>query len=495
MATLQQLHRLVHSLNKNEKKNLSLLISALSGKARQRYSESLQIIKAQKTYDASTLKEKLKQHVNGMNLSEANTNLYQFICQSLIVYNRSAAGNLGLLKDITLLETLIMKGHYDAAQSILPSILSRAKKGNSHGMLHRAQELQSLLFINNQADLLNYDKRLQFIEQRLADAHDYVRHMEVTLLNTSFYKVVKQQGEPRSAKDLSSYEQLRNFPAWHMPLDKVPQQSFHMLAPLRLAIMIVLDGEKAALTGCKQALEFHRSRNKLADHVSTEFALLDVFTICAIYLDDVKEMRAAVKQLQALMPHITQITMRQRVVMKMVMAELSAFLHEKQYEKGIQRYHYWNTASQKQQWNNSPLAFYAYMLGARLYYMQGDANKALDQLLQIGDAEKHMRPHTIIAMRFLSLLCHYRMGDYQYLRHAAKAMQRLLQRMDKLYAPEKAMLRFVKRCEHPDQLRAELQKLSDAFALLEQDRFHKPFFEFGDYREWLRKELNGRRKL
>ncbi|MBP6730906.1 MAG: hypothetical protein KA149_02540, partial [Chitinophagales bacterium] len=104
MATLKEVHTLVHALDKAEKKNLSILIEAMGGKGRQRYAKSLRIFNQQKEFDATVLKQKLSVGLAGMSLTEANDYFFGFICKLLTSNLMPRAGNLGLLKDLTLVE-------------------------------------------------------------------------------------------------------------------------------------------------------------------------------------------------------------------------------------------------------------------------------------------------------------------------------------------------------------------------------------------------------
>ena len=110
MASLKELHDLIHKLDKNEKKYLSMMIEGISGKAKSRYANSLRQINAQKVFDADRLKSKLSGDLSGMNLSEANSNLYQFICRSLVSYHNTTSENMEAQKNLLLVEILINKG-------------------------------------------------------------------------------------------------------------------------------------------------------------------------------------------------------------------------------------------------------------------------------------------------------------------------------------------------------------------------------------------------
>ena len=83
MAALKELHELVHALDKNEKKYITMMIDSLGGKARERYAKAFKTINEQKEFDADKLKDKLSIGVSGMSLTEANNYVYDFICKNI----------------------------------------------------------------------------------------------------------------------------------------------------------------------------------------------------------------------------------------------------------------------------------------------------------------------------------------------------------------------------------------------------------------------------
>ena len=72
MATLQDLHQLVHALDKYEKIQISTNIKALGRKSKDSYMNDYQYIVKQKEYDKTKLKEGLLKIEKRKNLSESN---------------------------------------------------------------------------------------------------------------------------------------------------------------------------------------------------------------------------------------------------------------------------------------------------------------------------------------------------------------------------------------------------------------------------------------
>ena len=489
MASLQQLHQLVHSLDKNEKRNLSLVIESIGGKARDRYMVSFRILNEQKEFDADKLKAKLSGHVKGMNLSEANTNFYSFICKTIGNYNIQAPGNVGLLKELTLVETLISKGLYEHAEDLLQPLLEKLNQGNSFGLLSRGQELQSILSATIDRLRLDFDKRLSFMDERIKTAENHRQYLDVMRLNIRLTSTAQLIGDPRQESHKKLYEEMFNSPVFQLSISKVSHQVFIMYVPLRTDIIRLAEGNKAAIVECLSALNEFKKRFNLRDHYTAAFYILDNLVSDYVREKDAEGILQSLTELESLLPFARHKAVHQKIVAKIMFAELAHSIIIKNYAGGVSHLDKWMAEDKQAQWNGAPLDYINYLLSARLHYLNNNPGKALDYLILLQDKEKRMRASMQICYRFLFLLCHYKLRNFQFLEYATLSLQKNLSKLDKLYGPEKALLQFLKRCSDFDKVKNELQKLSVTFNQFEQDPYNKPFFEFGDYNEWLIMEM------
>ncbi len=489
MASLKQLHELVHSLDKNEKKHLSIMVDAVGGKARARYARALRVLNTYEDFDADKLKQKLSEDLSGMNLSEANSNLYAFICRALTSQNTTATGNLGLLKELILVETLISKGLYDHAEAQLKPVMERLKSGNSFGLLSRGLELQSILSANLPATKFDYDGRIELMDERVKKAKEHLEYLDVMRLNIRLTAAAQKVGDPRQESHKKLYEDMYKSPVCQLSMSAVSLQTFTMYGPLRTDILRLAEGNQAAIKECLLALQEFHKRFQLRDHYTSAFYLLDNLASDYVREKDAEGIAYAVGELKKLLPFAKQVGVLQKIEAKIVFSELSRFIIVKDYTAGVSYLNHCMLQKNKATWSEAPLAYMNYLWGARLHYLNNDPNAALDYLVQLQDNEKSMRASMYIGYRFLFLLCHYKLRNFQFLHYATSSIYKNLKKLDKLYLPEKALLKFVQDSSDFDKVKTELRKLYTTFCELETDPYNKPFFEFGDYIEWLKMEL------
>lgn len=465
------------------------MVDAIGGKARNRYAKALRVLNAYEYFDADKLKQKLSEDLSGMNLSEANSNLYAFICRALTSQNISASGNLGLLKELILVETLISKGLYEHAEAQLKPVMERLKNGNSFGLLSRGLELQSILSATLPATKFDYDGRIELMDERVKKAKEHLEYLDVMRLNIRLTAAAQKVGDPRQPAHKKLYEDMYNSPVCKLSMSEVSPQTFTMYGPLRTDIWRLAEGNKAAIKECLLALEEFHKRFELRDHYTSAFYLLDNLASDYVREKNAEGITYAVAELKKLLPFAKQVGVNQKIEAKIVFSELSAFIITKNYSAGVNYLNQCMLENNKAKWSEAPLAYINYLWAARLHYLNNNPNGALDYLLQLQDNEKNMRASMFIGYRFLFLLCHYKLRNFQFLHYATSSIYKNLKKLDKLYAPEKALLKFVQDGSDYDKVKSEMRKLYTTFCELENDPFNKPFFEFGDYIEWLKMEL------
>lgn len=489
MATLKQVYDLVHSLDKNEKKNLSILIDALGGKARQRYANSLRIFNDQKEFDAEKLKKKLSADVSGMSLTEANDYFFSFVCKALQSHSSSTSGNLGLVKDLLLVETLISKGLFDSAERQLTPLLNKLETGNSFGLLSRGLELQSIIIASNPSTSRDFEKRMSTLQKRKQVVAEQMQYVELLQIIQQINVLVAKTGDPRTRQQLAEYAKLYTHPLFQLKYVEVSRQSFPLFAPTKIDMVNVLQGPDAAIKEGMIALSEFKKKFDVKHHYVAAFYLLDSILSDCFRAGNHTLMLPLIEELKILVPHVQQRAVLLKVYAKIMLSELAYFAETKKYASGVQCFENWMQADKQMLWVSSPLDYMNYLLGARLYYMNNQPEKALDYLNLLQGREKDFKPTALLGYKFLFLLCYYQTENTSLVYSTAASIYKNLLKQEKLYAPERAVLRFAKSSGSIEKMRKNIRGLYETLSALQNDPLHAPFFLFADYVEWLEKEL------
>jgi hypothetical protein len=489
MATLKELHDLIHSLDKNEKRHISLLIEALGGKARDRYAETFSIFNKQKEFNADKLKQKLEGQVSGMSLTEANNYVYDFICKAILGY--LPGSTLGYTNQLYLAEIFINKKLLTPAHKLLQDLMLELEEKGTHAQLLRAYELQAHINLQHPKLISDYNFRDKFFENRTKLIDNIQQNISLAYLMHRFYKAVKEVGQPRTKEQLKIFEKMWQHPVLQVDVSQIEPRSVALYYVLKLTLASALYKE-GIYESCKLAVYDFQKRFASKKLAHAEANVLDILVTHMITKPEIEhsELMWAKKRVLELLPDIPQKAVRQQRYAKIVMAELSYYLNNKQYKKGIAYYEQMQTAKEKDKWGGAILNFAIPWLGARLYYLDKNPDKALDCLLSIQEQEKTMRPNVLIEYKFLAILCHYKLENHTLVTSAADSLHKFLRKQETLYDPEKAVLKFIKSSGSIQKMKSNMQELYNTLLKLNTNVLHRPFFQFGDYLTWLKAELD-----
>lgn len=495
MATLKQLYYLIHSLNKKEKINLNLAIKGTAGKARDRYLTSVEIINRTKVYNAEKLKKKLGDNVVGMNLSEANSNLYNFICRSLLSFSDNLPPNLGLLRQLAVAEMLIGKRQVEAATDLLEDTIHTAEDSRNYQVLHGALVSWQQLDILDPKRQQDFNGRITLLEKRITLLKENADYLEYRKLAVTFFNLVKKIGSPRTIAQQQEYEKLLREPilSGTKNVEAAPLLIQYEYFDLRSMLLSACNRLDEAYAVCCRAIEvMEEPFRKHKRYDSLQNLMLTRLTY-SLELEDVEKVNTALEALGGIKHLLTNKSRIATLSEKVLYAKLFTCLKTQQYKDGIKIFEEHLTDSRLSDWQKSPLAYVDYLMVARLYFLAGDPDNALNYLLKIQDKEKVMRPSFLITYKFLSLLCHYRLKNYVYLSNATSALYKSLSKMERIYEPEKALLQFLKSAGDYNKWQKGMQKLHAKFAELQATPFNKAFFTYGDYDKWLKVEMAKKR--
>lgn len=488
MASLKQLHELLHSLDKQEKKHLSVMVQAIGGKARARYAQAIKIINAQKEFDTDALKKKLSSHVSGMNLSEANNNLYEFVCRALTTYQSGSATTYA--NQLKLVEFFLQKKLFESAHKVLQKVIPSLEDNASIATLLRAHELQEVLTINYAPVNNDYNFRVKFFEQRLKAADMNRQNIDYLFLLFRYFELVKKIGEPRTAAQAKLYEEIWNDPRVHVPVESIYNRTLKIFYSLRGGLMIVLNMPDV---NEKIRNQLHHFRTKVTGTIGAmgEMALISSLLWSMLRQSKInwQELQEIKKQTNEIKRNVPLVSIHERAKAQLITLELAYYIRESKFTEGIRHFENCMQPEERNQWKDALQSYEIPYAGARLYYLNNDPNKALDYLLAIQSQEKIMRTPFLISYRFLFLLCYYKLNNHSLVTSTADSIYKSLLKQEKLYAPEKALLRFVKSSGTIQKMKDNMKALHQTYLDLSKDPLNLSFFLYGDYLEWLKMEL------
>ena len=485
MARLLDLHQLIHSINKSEKRHVTQCIQAFGGKAKERYLRALKALNNNKDFDEKSLKAALSEGTAGMNLSEANSNLYEFVLNALMAYKKSGVNDYA--KKLLQIEFLLKNKMYERAHLDLVKLMPKLEELDSYALLQRAHELEEIITIQYAPVNRDYNFRQGFFESRLETADKTKLNLEFLNLKFNFFHLAKTIGTPRNINQFNKYRDLWKMPILQIPREKISNRSLHSYYQIKGALMSVIQLPNAELEIRKQIADYTtRLKGKKASKGTYDILDILISLISTKEKIDFEDVKMIAKRFKILSQELENPNYALLMANKVVMLYILYFLKEKKYEEGISYFEEQIRPSNLKKWGSAPLAYNVYIFSATIHFLNGKTEESLQILLDIQDQEKKMRPTYLINYQFLKLLCHYKLGHHEYLESATRSLQRTLYKNDVLYSPERALLHFLSHGNNIDRLAQNFKKLHSSFIKLKDNKHHRIFFDQGSYLELIK---------
>jgi len=131
---------------------------------------------------------------------------------------------------------------------------------------------------------------------------------------------------------------------------------------------------------------------------------------------------------------------------------------------------------------------------AFLQFAHGDLNAATDFLLTILNQKVgYLREDIQCYARLLQIMCHFEMGDHEFLDYLITSTQRFIQKMNELDKLQLTILRFFRSIikKLPSEHHAAYIDFRDELKELSKDKFEKRAFLYLDVLCWVESKING----
>lgn len=482
MASFSEIYDLVQSLSKSEKKHVSLMIEALGGKAKLRYKNAFKIISEANEYDEDNLRKKLGVNKGKMNLSEANNNLYEFIKKSVLSLQYSDKNHLH--SQLVFIDFLISRNQFKTAYKWMQKLLPQLNEAASPAVQLRAYELLEEINISYQP-LYDVNYLAQFVEDYELSVQYVTEHFELYKLSKNFFSYYRSTGAPRTAEQLAVYNKFYENPILQKADADYNPKNFKNLFWLRAACMYVL--RKAEIIDyLKDKIEILRKMGSGQRYYNAETGLYDILITCFAEQEpiDFKNVQFIKKRIESLENQTYYKQKLSSLRCKVLVLELTYFINSKKYDEGLAHFKNSLKEEEKEKWHGSVMHFVVYTLAAGLYFNIGDYSSCIDMLNIVNENKKLQANDFQIHLIFLSLICHYMLKNHSVVESQIQSLRRFLLKKEKLYAPEKLLLKFIKNANNPNKTE-EMRKLQAGFIKMKNDPLHHPFFQGVDYISWL----------
>ena len=485
MASIKELYELCHSMDKAEKRFITMYINGLAGKSKENYLVQLENVWQSKTYDEDELKLRMK-NISTKRISEFNSNLFEFISKGLMLYYSDKSESINLSKDAMLSEIYLQKGLYVSSEKVITRAIEK-NSGYSHDEI--LVHFQKLRYKLGMKQFNSFDKQIELLDQKLEKLESVKSETAYQKLNFEMNRMFMTVTMPRTKEQSKVYDNFLNRPLLKDSSQAKSNYAMHYYYMIRIPLLNVVGRNKEALALSDEALKFTKSKFDLKKDPIPFFLQLKRNLSLQFAIGNPEKLMLILKEIKGLLDIQPELSNRIDIWSVELDVRINKAMLEQNYKEGISYFEKFAKDKLDKDFEKVNRLDAKALLIARIYFLDKNYEQSIIYADLASKGNRYKFKYAIIAAQFLSLINHFKLGNILMLPYSAKSLKRALQNEDILYAPEKALLSFLGKINNPDNIPKEFKKLQTLFLKEIKDPLNSTFFGNGDYLSWVEDEL------
>lgn len=498
-----QLHKLIKSLSKPEKRYFKVFSSRHIIGDENNYQTLFDAIDKQEEYDEEKLMKKFKDKSFVSRFSIAKNRLYNAILKSLDSFHSNSSIEAQIHRQVHAAEILYNKSLYDQSMKVLTSAKKSAEKHEMYTVLAEISRWEKRIIEKNSYDDVQSVEELDLIMKNDLELFEKLRiHSELWNIKSKVFSQLYRQGKVRSEAETQEYRQLLEDARKRFEGKEIGVENEYMMRHISSAYHFAL-GE---YDKCYPYLEENIQAINAHPHLFEEepgifLSVLSNTIYVGMRLGKWKDAFAYLEQLRAY-PTTLQDRLNEDLEIRLFAlgksTELTLYAQSGEFEKGLEiipeiklglgafNDHLSNVRKAHFYFNIAVIYF-----GLEQYH---EALKWVNKLLNNVDIDKTKDIHCIA--QILNLVIHLELGNKELLPYTMRSTQRFLQTRNKVFAFEAIMLDFVnemlkkRTSKSNEDLYVDLEKQLEA---LKSNPFEQFVFEYFDFLSWARSKVSGKK--
>jgi len=494
-----QLHQLIKSLTKGEKRYFKLYSSRHTIGEKNNYQIIFDAIDKQKTYDEDLILKKFKNEAFVNKFSITKNRLYETILKSLDAFHANSSIEAQLKRQIHCAEILYKKSLYKQSAKQLRSAKKVAYKYEKHTSLLEIFMWEKLLIEKDNYTSTGPEELAEILDQDQLILDKIKNYSQFWNIKSRLFQILHQQGRARSADELSRFKDIIDNTLLASEDRALYFETQYLYNHIYSGYYFGAgDYPRSYDHLTKLVKHIEGNRDKFKEEPNIYFSVLTNIIYVGSQLEAYREVFEYLEKLRSL-PETLLLNTNEDLDIKLFSStnsiELTLYAITGQFDKGIelvpQIEEGFRIYGEK---INSVRRAYLEANIAILFFCNEDYNQALkwsNQLLNNADIDKTL--DIFCFTQIINLLIHLELGNKRLAPYALKSAQRYLQTRNRVYRFESVMLSFInqvlksKSDKHLSELYVEL---AADLKELESDPFEKAAFEYFDFVSWVQSKID-----
>ena len=476
-----QLHELISSMSRSEKRYFKLYIRTHASKHEQDYVELFQLVEQQDYYDEESVIEKLEKSGPIQRFAVLKHRLFEKILDALESYQRSKDEGMRLRHEINRANVLLKRGMHKVGLSVLYKVEEAALRIEAFETALEARALYVRYDDSQGQERRDNLEDINLVLKCIKDEHELIE------IRNRLQLILREQGRIANGnEELAEIESLVNEIKSDEELSpKSEYLANHVLALLEFAKNNIVESLNY-LKRCQESLEANI-------YLSADMPLVhaDIWaneTYCHLMVHDIPAAKNSLLKLleidkEDLAAHLH--IAHQGLLMQSLLFYLNHTLDE-----GLSSHIQANIESyRKSRWDHAPLIRAGIDYGLGLYYHNcGDSGRALRCLNRVlNDGEVRRDEDIYHRTLVLITLLHAESGDRTWMVHSARALKRYLVPRNLLQGTDALLLEYIsdyRRSRSEEGEYRALSRFAEGLRGIRKNEKDRIAFEHFDFLVW-----------
>ncbi len=496
-----QLHKLIHSLTKPEKRHFKIFGSRHTIGDQNNYVMLFDAIEKSKEYDEEALLKKFSKELFINNFSITKGRLYETILRSLDVFHHNSSVDAQLWKELHYAEILFKKTLYDQCAKRLKSARKLAEKYEKHAVLVQIHSLEKSLAEKDSYAGISEESILAILKEDQVAAEHIRTYNDLWNVKSKLFMMLNTKGRARGAEQLEEFKNLIDASLGDKAPDHLSVSSRFMYHHTYSAYYFAISDAENCYVHLAANVNLIESNTEIfSDEPNVYFGVLTNLIYVCSRLKRNEEVLVNLNKLRAL-PEKLATARNEDLEVKLFASsyslELTLYNSLGQFDKAVALIPKIAEGLERFEGSISKLREAHLCISCAVAcYGNGQFQQSLRWTSRLLNDTAIGKNEWIFAVaQVFSLILHIELDNRDVLPYVARSVQRYLKTRNRAFQFEHVFLAFADKVAKSDNV-AELQplyvELNKQLTELENDPFEKSAFEYFDFPAWAESKASHR---
>jgi hypothetical protein len=489
----ENLHQLIRSLSKPEKRYFKLYSSRHIIGEQNNYVKLFDAIEKQKEYNEAALLQQFKKETFSKQFSIAKSRLYDSILRSLDAYNSDSSVDSQLKNMLHYAEILFKKTLYEQCVRILMSAKKLATKYEKHiALLEIYKWEKELIEKDNYSGKSEQDIKDILLQDELV-INKIKIHKEFWNIKSRFFQLLNKQGKARNQNEIEKFKGIIDTTLLKIPENELTTATKYLSNHIYSAYYFGIGDYKNSYKFLqKNVLLIESTTFIFKEEPNIYFSVLTNLIYVASQLKRYPEVFVYLQKLRAI-PHTLETNKNEDLEVKLFSSaysiELTLYAQMGEFEKALKLFPEIELGIEKYAGKiNKVRRSYFYFNMAIICFGAEKYTQALKWTNKLlNDSEIDESKDMYCFTQLLNLIIHIELKHDDLIPYAFKSTHRYLKSRNRVYKFENLFLDFIgkiMKTKSREEQQKHYKRLRDEMKKLQSDAFEKTAFEYFDFISW-----------